>query len=210
MSSIYRRGPLDHRSEIVASDGAARLSAAPFHGKLVLRGDPGAVGEAVAAACGIGLPPTPCTATHGADIAVLWIGPDEHWIVTGPDRAPALAADLEARLKETHHQVVDVSDYYTAIALSGPSARAMLMKLTTLDLDQSAFAEGDVAGSMFAHAQAYLWQRPAAPDETGPSFVLFVRRTMADYLWCLIAEAGREFAMPAQEPLAGETWRLER
>jgi sarcosine oxidase, subunit gamma len=207
MSEPYRRSPLRHRSEIVAPDAVARLVERAFHGKLVLRGDPALVDAAVKAVAGLSLP-EPCRAMRDAETAVLWIGPDEHWIVTAADRAPALAAALGDSLAGIHHQIVDVSDYYATIKVSGPRAREMLMKLTTLDLHPRAFAEGQVAGSMFGHAQAYLWQRVS--DGEGPAFELFVRRTMADYMWCLLAEAGREFGLPSQAPLAGENWRLER
>ena len=98
----------------------------------------------------------------------------------------------------------------TAIDLAGPKARGMLMKLTTLDMDRSAFTEGEVAGSNFGAAQATLWQTASDEEKGGPVFRLFVRRSMADYLWCLLAEAGFEWGMPRQAPLSGETWRLER
>ena len=103
-----------------------------------------------------------------------------------------------------------MSSYYTTIELAGPRARDMLMKLTTLDLHPSAFTTGQVAGSLFGRAQATLWQVDADETEGGPVFRLFVRRSMADYLWCLLAEAGFEWGMPKQAPLSGETWRLER
>ena len=41
----------------------------------------------------------------------------------------------------------------------------------------------------------------AAGEET---FSLFVRWSMADYLWCTVADAGREWGMPEQVPVKGE------
>jgi sarcosine oxidase subunit gamma len=182
----------------------------PFLGKLVLRVDPRVGNEAVGEAVGVSLPVDACTASRQDETAILWIGPDEFWIITARDGQTALADALEQGLAEVHHQVVDVTSYYTTIELAGPRARDMLMKLTTLDLHPREFGAGRVAGSMFAAAQATLWQVDADDMDGGPVFRLFVRRTMADYLWCLLAEAGFEWGMPKQAPLSGETWRLER
>jgi sarcosine oxidase subunit gamma len=204
-----RRSALHHRAAIKAMEDAARLAEVPFLGKLVLRGDPGKLGKAVTDAVGVSLPGA-CTATRKGDTAILWIGPDEFWIVTPEDAQSELAEKLGSALSGVHHQVADVSSYYTAIDLAGPRSREMLMKLTTLDMDRSAFTEGQVAGSNFGAAQATLWQSGADDADGGPVFRLFVRRSMADYLWCLLAEAGFEWGMPRQAPLSGETWRLER
>ncbi|MEM1401267.1 MAG: sarcosine oxidase subunit gamma family protein, partial [Pseudomonadota bacterium] len=81
--------------------------------------------------------------------------------------------------------------------------REMLMKLTTLDLHPSQFAPGAVTGSLFGRATATLHCRE---DTSG--FVLFVRRSFADYLWCALAEAGREFGLVEQVPKGGETMRV--
>jgi sarcosine oxidase, subunit gamma len=207
--TALRRSPLAHRSTIKAMDNAARLSEVPFLGKLILRGDPGMVSEAVSGTVGASLPAA-CRASRKGDTAILWTGPNEFWIVTPDDAHAALADKLGKALSGIHHQVTDVSSYYTTIDLAGPKAREMLMKLTTLDMDRSAFTEGQVAGSNFGAAQATLWQTTSDGEEGGPVFRLFVRRSMADYLWCLLAEAGFEWGMPRQAPLSGETWRLAR
>lgn len=209
-SDARRRSALAHRASIKAMEGAARMAEVAFLGKLVLRVDPAAGNVAVTEVVGVSLPADACTATRQSETAILWIGPDEFWIITPPDAQGGLAAGLDQALAGIRHQVVDVSSYYTTIELAGPHAREMLMKLTTLDLHPRAFVAGQVAGSMFGRTQAVLWQVEPDEEESGPLFRLFFRRSMADYLWCLLAEAGREWGMPRQVPLAGETWRLER
>ena len=203
-----RRSPLHHRTEISAEE-AAHLRELPFQGKIVLRGDAGSIGEAAADVLGAQLPVEPCGSALGANLAILWIGPDEWWIITEAGVERDTQARLSVALQGRHHQTVDVTDYYTTIEVAGLRVIEMLSKLTTLDLHRRAFPLGRVAGSMFAQTQATLWH--AGSDEyDSPSFRLFVRWTTADYLWCLLAEAGREFGLPVQEPLAGETWRLAR
>jgi len=209
-SDSRRCAPLAHRTAIKAMEGAASMAERAFLGKLVLRVDPAAGDAAVTGIIGMSLPARACTSTRQGETAILWIGPDEFWIITAPDAQTSLLAGLAEAMAGLRHQLVDVSSYYTAIELAGPRARDMLMKLTTLDLHPRAFGAGQVAGSMFGRTQAVLWQVEADEAEGGPLFRLFVRRSTADYLWCLLAEAGREWGMPRQAPLAGETWQLER
>jgi sarcosine oxidase subunit gamma len=38
----------------------------------------------------------------------------------------------------------------------------------------------------------------------GPAFRIFIRWSMADYLWCALADAGREWGVPEQQPAKGE------
>ena len=78
------------------------------------------------------------------------------------------------------------------------------MKLTTLDLHPRAFRAGMVTGSVFGRANATIWQPLDDAAEGGPAFRLFIRWSMADYLWCLIADAGREWGVPEQVPVKGE------
>ena len=114
------------------------------------------------------------------------------------------ARKLAAALAGTHHQLVDVSDYYTMIELAGAKARELLMKLTTLDLHPRAFRAGMVTGSVFGRANATLWQAADDGESAGPVFRLFIRWSMADYLWCVLADAGREWGVPEQIPVKGE------
>jgi sarcosine oxidase subunit gamma len=60
-----------------------------------------------------------------------------------------------------------------------------------------------VTGSVFGRVNAMIWQM-ADEGESGPVFRLFIRWSMADYLWCLIANAGREWGVPEQVPVKGE------
>ena len=194
-----RRSPLAHRSPIAAERDAVRLAEVSFLSKHILRVDPETGAAAVKSAPGLDLPQEPLTSSRSSEAACLWLGPDE-WMIVGDDN---LAPDLAKALAKTHSQLADVSDYYTVIEVAGPRAREALMKLTTLDIHPRAFQVGQVAGSLFGHANAWLWLTGESDDD-GPAFRLFVRWSMADYLWCLLAECGREWGMPEEQPLAGE------
>ena len=71
-------------------------------------------------------------------------------------------------LAGTHHQLVDVSDYYTVIELAGREGARALMKLTTLDVHPRAFRAGMVTGSVFGRANATIWQCIDDAAEGGP------------------------------------------
>jgi sarcosine oxidase subunit gamma len=199
-----RRSPLAHRTSIVGAAGAIRMAEAAFLGKFILRADPDEAVERLREALGLGLPFDALTSSRSGETAFLWMGPDEWMLVTGPGEADARRDQASAALAGTHHQLVDVTDYHSSIDLGGPRSRELLMKLTTLDLHPRAFRLGMVTGSVFGRANATIWQTGDDGIEGGPEFRLFIRWSMADYFWCLLADAGREWGVPPQTPLKGE------
>lgn len=200
MTDFRRRSPLAHRGPIANDDRSYQLQERPYLGKLILRVDPAAGGAAAERALGTPLPPA-CGSAKGDGVTVLWLGPDEWMIVTQPDAETAMAATLAGKLGDTPHQVADVTDYYTTIAVNGGHARHALSKLTTLDMHERGFAIGDVKGSVFAKATGVLH---LTGDDPAPAFDLYIRASMADYLWCLLAAAGREVGMVQEHPRGGE------
>lgn len=205
MADARRNSPLAHRTAIEAPGGAAALAEKPYLGKIVLRADPDIAAPVVKEATGADLPLTPNTSSKMKSGSILWLGPDEWVLLTEAGEEDMLLDALSRALAGSHHQLVDVTDQHTVIGLSGTRAREMLMKLTTLDLHPSQFKPGDVAGSMFGNTLATLYK--GSKKGGTPAFNLVVRRSFADYLWCILAEAGREFGLPEQEPRTGEAMR---
>ena len=200
----FRRSPLFHRPPVQDEAGAFRMEERPFVEKFILRADPRISVEPLRAALGLGLPFDPLTSSTAGETSFLWMGPDEWMLVTAPEDAVARTTAARAALAGTHHQLVDVSDYYTIVEVAGPKAREALMKVTTLDLHPRAFKAGMVTGSVFGRANAMIWQTSGDAEAGGPVLRLFIRWSMADYLWCLIANAGREWGVPEQVPVKGE------
>ena len=203
-SPLQARSPLKDRAPAADAGATVQLRERPFLGKLVLRGRRDRINGGVSGVLGFDLPKTSPNTASGDKATALWLAPDEWMIVTGPDAERSLAAELGKALPGVHHQIADVTDYYTVICLSGAQAREILMKLTMLDMHQRTFKAGQVRGTMLMHTQATLYQRPGDEAGDGPAFDIFVRWSMADYLWCLIAECGREFGLPEQTPVSGE------
>ena len=204
-----RRSPLAHRAAIAGEGGAVRIVEVPFLGKFILRADPQEAVERLRTALGLGLPFDTLTSSTEGSTSFLWMGPDEWMLVTPPKEAQELSRVAAGALAGMHYQLADVSDYYTVIELSGAKARELLMKLTTLDVHARAFRAAMVTGSVFGRANATIWQVLDDAAEGGPAFRLFIRWSMADYLWCLIADAGREWGVPEQSPLKGEKLTID-
>lgn len=200
MADPRSRSPLAHRMPIATEDGSYGIAERAFLGKLILRIDPAAGAVAVKAVLGVDLPGA-CQSAVSLDATLLWLGPDEWMITCAPDTEGAIAEKLEAALGAVPHQIVRVSDYYTTIAVSGARARDALAKLTTLDLHPRAFKPGEVRGSTFAKSVAVLNLKS---DNPAPDFDLHIRASMADYLWCLLAVAGKEYGLAPQSPRGGE------
>jgi sarcosine oxidase subunit gamma len=202
-SGIPRRlSPLRNRTALEAPGSAVRLRELQFLGKFILRADPHEAVEPLRTALGLGLPFDALTSSTAGETSFLWMGPDEWMLVTSPDEAIALAGTAHSALAGIHHQLTDVSDYYTVVEVAGPKARELLMKLTTLDLHPRAFRPGMVTGTIVGRANATVWE--LAEAEGAGVFRLFIRWSMADYLWCLLADAGREWGVPVQAVTKGE------
>jgi sarcosine oxidase, subunit gamma len=126
---------------------------------------------------------------------VLGLGPDEWLIVSAPDTAGRLEADLLAA--DPHDSsarwlgaVVDVSAQRTTLVASGPAVRDLLAHGCALDLDPAVFGVGRCAQTMVAHAQVILWH--PAPDE----FRILVRASFASYLAAWLLDAATELGTP--------------
>ncbi len=201
MSDDRARSALAHRAPLAAG-ATLRLAERPLAGLVVLRGDAEAIAAPVEAATGLQLPRACRHTASSPDLAALWLSPDE-WLLVVPaaDRAAALATRLAAALEDHHHQVVEVSDYYAVLELGGPPLRACLAKVIALDLHPRAWRRDEVLATHLGKAVVQLWLVADEAEAEGRRARLVVRRSLADYVWCLLAEAGREWGLPAESPI---------
>jgi heterotetrameric sarcosine oxidase gamma subunit len=112
----------------------------------------------------------------------VWAGLDR-WLARG---APA---QLSARLGEAV-AVVDQSDGWAGLTLTGTAARDVLARLLPLDLDPAAFPEGAAARSALRHV-------PCLVIATEEGFDLLVPRSYAASAVADLAEAMRSVAARA-------------
>lgn len=187
---LERQHPLDGLAAELsnASSDAVRIEAAPARSAINLRGAPDeSLVTDVQMALGVELPLIP-NRWHGDDcVAAIWLGPDE-WMIVAPDgeAGEIEKAMREARPNDPWLSLVDVSQNYTCLLLSGSKARDTLAKGCALDLRPDKFASGDCAQTVLAKAPVLL--RALADADF---FELRLRNSYARYLarWLLDASA---------------------
>lgn len=154
-----------------------------------LRGDAAdpAFVDGVARALQLELPVEPCTSVADNMHRIVWVGPDD-WFVVGPKgRAGAIEEALRNALAGIHHAVTDVSGGYTVLHLSGRPARDVLAQGCPLDLHPRVFQPGSSAGSHFFKTSVWLWQTDAAPI-----YEVLVRSSFTGYFWLMLERCTQE------------------
>lgn len=126
----------------------------------------------------IALPPKPRRVALGS-VSAASLGPGK-WLVMFEGDADGFERMMSA--VDGCASVVDQTDAFGVLRLSGPILRETLAKLVPLDLHRVAFAVGDVASTLAAHLRVVLWR--VEDDPLGhPVFELAVYRSLADSLW---------------------------
>ncbi len=178
------RSPLSHRDPIISGSDLS-LQEIAFLNLFIVRGALQELRQ-----LGLVLPAAVGETLEAESYSAMWIGPDQ-WLIVAQERTIASAPIM------TSPTMVDVSDYYTCIGVSGAQARHALAKLTAIDLHPRAFQASRAVATLMAKSSVWLWMTSSQPD----TFRVFVRRSHADYLWCLLAEIGREWGLPSQDPI---------
>lgn len=184
--SPEKAGPLN---DLPGPAGGITLEERAFLGKINLRGDSGddAFAAAVQGVLDCGLPTEPNTVASSGEVTVFWLGPDEWQVHCAEDAQHGLVKRLRAALEGRHSAIVDVSDYYVVMRLSGPKTLEVLGKGTPLDLHPRAFPTGACAQTRFGHATVLLHK--AADDIVD----LQVRWSFAEYVWSYIVDGTLEY-----------------
>jgi sarcosine oxidase subunit gamma len=179
-----------------ADDIGVAMVERPFRGIVNLRGaaDDEAFGAAAQTALGVALPVDPNTTASAGETTVLWLAPDEWWVVT-PSGGPAMADRLGRVFEGQRAAVTDVSESRTCIEVRGPRARDLLVKGCPLDLHPRVFGKGECAQSHLAKTMMTLHMTAGDEDEGGPAFDLYVLNSFAAYLWAWLEDAAREYGL---------------
>lgn len=142
---------------------------------------------AVAHALKLELPILPCSSVANELHRLVWVGPDD-WFVIGPKgQAAAIEAQLRTALVGLHHAVTDVSGGYTVLHLSGRPVREVLAQGCPLDLHPRVFRPGSSAGSLFFKTSIWLWQTDEAP-----TYEVLVRSSFMGYFWLMLERSTPE------------------
>jgi sarcosine oxidase, subunit gamma len=148
-------------------------------GTLNLRGADPAFNEAIMQTLGAALPTIPNTTKRVDQFELKWLGPDE-WLLHTPYDQAALSKTLAG----CHHALINVSDQWLPLNLSGPRSREVLACGCPLDLHENTFRPGTCAQSYFLKAPVIL----SRPDDE-PRYDILVARSLAEYCWSTLLDS---------------------
>ena len=88
--------------------------------------------------------------------------------------------------------VTDVTSVYAALVLAGPHSRAVLQRLTALDLSDPALPDLACARTGLAHVHATILRQDLGPV---PAYWLLVGWEYGAYVWDAVLHAGESFGI---------------
>jgi sarcosine oxidase subunit gamma len=150
----------------------------------------GAFTAAVKTATGVDLPMAANTVVTADDVRILWLGPDEWWVVASDARRVEILNGLRQAFAGQHTNVTDVSESRTIIAMSGPAARDVLARGISLDLHPRAFGPGQCVQTSLSRTNVLLHQ-----TDNAPAYEIYVLKSFSDYLWRWIGLIAEDFGM---------------
>ncbi|WP_192361988.1 sarcosine oxidase subunit gamma family protein [Mesorhizobium mediterraneum] len=154
------------------------------------RGKGAELANAAKARFGMAAPEVP-KAVSASDVTLIWSGPDQFLVLS---KGGKHAMDI---LSQTFSQSASLSDQSHAralISISGTKARAMLAKLSSLDLHPASFPIGAAAATSIDHTSVNLWRGSDLPDGQAV-FNLLVFATFAESLWRTMLDAAAEYGV---------------
>ena len=198
VEAYQRRSALAHfglnalATQSTGGDAGITLGESAHRAIINIRGDANdpAFTAAVKTATGTDLPIAANTVTNAGDVRILWLGPNEWWVVGTDARRAGLIDGLRRAFEGQHTNVTDVSESRTVITMSGPAARDVLARGISLDLHPRAFGPGQCAQTSLSKANILLHQ-----TDNAPAYEIYVLRSFADYLWRWIGLIAEDFGM---------------
>jgi sarcosine oxidase subunit gamma len=124
---------------------------------------------------------------RGKGLDLVWAGPDRYLAIT------AGSADDATRLRETccdTAAIIDQSDGWFTLRLTGPCVRQTLAKGVSIDLHPRIFMPGETALVQFSHLQLQL-----TLVDGSPTFDLMAPRAAAGDVWSWLVASAGEFGL---------------
>jgi sarcosine oxidase subunit gamma len=198
VEAYQRRSALAHfglaaRAAQADTTSAGVVMGESAHRSIVnIRGDAddAAFTNSVKAATGVDLPVKANTVNGNGDTKILWLGPNEWWVVAPEGKTEELLASLRQAFQGQHTAVTDVSESRTVITLTGRNARDLLVRGISLDLHPRVFAAGQCAQTSLSKTNILLHQ-----TDDAPSYDIYVLKSFADYLWQWMGLIAEDFGM---------------
>jgi len=179
--AVTRREPAHAGETFAAKD--VTLAVLPPAERISLRAPAGSV-AALSKALGVELPQKPKSSATKDGRTVLWLGPDEWFVIdeSGKD----LLADLAG--VPALHSAVGISHRNVAISVTGPAAEATINAGCPQDLSPRAFPVGAASRTVLGKVEILLLR--TAQD----TFRVECWRSFSDYVWTFLTEAAKDAA----------------
>ena len=156
-------------------------------------GEAEGVAVAVGQASGVRPSSAACSAVCEDGTAAIWVGPDRWLIVEKADRD--LERLLRAALPAGQAAITNQGHSRCVLRLTGPEARNVLRKGTTLDLDAARFSPGEARTTGLFHINALLHCR------SEDHFDIYVARSFGRSFFELITHAAAEYGYRVEAPI---------
>ncbi|RUW33957.1 MULTISPECIES: sarcosine oxidase subunit gamma [unclassified Mesorhizobium] len=154
------------------------------------RGRTGEMTKAAKAHFGVAAPETP-SAVDAADATLIWSGPDQFLVLS---KGGKHTMEMLAPVFAGSASLSDQSHARALISISGEKARALLAKLSSIDLHPAAFPVGAAAATSVDHTSVTLW-RGKDRDDGQAVFNLLIFATFAESLWHTMLDAAAEYGV---------------
>lgn len=154
------------------------------------RGRTGEMTKAAKAHFGVAAPETP-RAVDAAHATLIWSGPDQFLVLS---KGGKHTMEMLAPVFAGSASLSDQSHARALISISGEKARALLAKLSSIDLHPAAFPVGAAAATSVDHTSVTLW-RGKDRDDGQAVFNLLIFATFAESLWHTMLDAAAEYGV---------------
>jgi heterotetrameric sarcosine oxidase gamma subunit len=170
-------------AEVAACRSTAGIADQSHVGKLELEAPGAALRACIAHQAGGALEP----GIARADGPRWWcpLGDQRALVLVEHGPVDILGGALERELGPAGGSVADVSSQFAAVAIAGPRARALLARVTEIDLARGALSEGGFRVGPVTDVPAMLLR------ERDDRFLLLCGSADAEYLWLALSDAGR-------------------
>ena len=154
------------------------------------RGKAADMATAAKARFGVTAPETP-KAVQISDAVLIWSGPDQ-FLVLSKGGKHAMGELSQAFASSA--SLSDQSHARVLISISGGKARAMLAKLSSIDLHPAAFPVGAAAATSMDHTSVTFWRGDDRTDGLAV-FNVLVFATFAESLWHTMLDSAAEYGV---------------
>ena len=154
------------------------------------RGKGADLAKAAKARFGVAPPDAP-KAIQASDATLIWSGPDQFFVLSKGEKH---TMDTLAQALSDPASLSDQSHARVLISISGVKARAMLAKLSSIDLHAASFPVGAAAATSMDHTSVTLWRGNDRSDGLAV-FNVLVFATFAESLWHTMLDSGAEYGV---------------